>query len=768
MSCCLKIELRENPDYLPDWVRDSHGIASFDMSPETKFSRTAKSSTLSEIDKITTGAAMGFSLPKTEKNKAILTAYGNPQQYGYSHRDIIPVRIIEGSRVATEDYIRVLRVTAKGYEVEIFSGDSIWLGELEGYRICQFNFDPFILTEANLIANWQAPIGAVQYRFPLVNYGNWSHIPAVYDDDGNITQRGRPGVGDFRPWIHVYDFLKNVFCDIGWEFHSPVLETAWGRRIISYTLGDLNTRLEKYRFRAVVEEDYWGDFIRNGASNPPGYDDASNQIKAYDDHTQGYDNGGIPGFYFYDAVPVWAYNFHTKGLSGRFKFKFRIIIDTSDDNTLRYVQFRINVTDGTTFTDIPGSVHLIGNPYGGGVQTIEGEIETDVNPALWYTFILDEELSLPGHFGPIMISSNSGFGFFKVLAGSEIWVEPVSVLLQEEALILPDTLMDCNTYFLDFLKGVLHLIGRGRIETDAIRKVVTIYHPDPVTIWGEERPEAYYFPENRAISIEDGFQCKSEIAAIRTGISERYYEIGFKSTSDSYCRREGYSGDIQPYRKRIDFGGNKGLSEETKTDLNPYFEPTLTAADMSLAHPIPTGAPVIPMCWDNDSHEISADISPRIMYWAGLRQQVAGAYGGSVMYAGWYLGVTPQNSVPMAFHIHTGTVAATTITNPAFNIPENVVYGDVPIDLYRLFWRRQIIELERSFLIEIAAYARPETFYRADFRSLRIITYIGKRFLARLTAIEGYRPCETAPARLTLQPVVYDEDTACDPTIIGN
>lgn len=41
---------------------------------------------------------------------------------------------------------------------------------------------------------------------------------------------------DFRPWHFAYPLLKRMFCNIGYDLESPILESSYGRRILTYLL----------------------------------------------------------------------------------------------------------------------------------------------------------------------------------------------------------------------------------------------------------------------------------------------------------------------------------------------------------------------------------------------------------------------------------------------------------------------------------------------------------------------------------------------------
>lgn len=41
---------------------------------------------------------------------------------------------------------------------------------------------------------------------------------------------------DFRPWHFAYPLLKRMFCNIGYDLESPILESNYGRRILTYLL----------------------------------------------------------------------------------------------------------------------------------------------------------------------------------------------------------------------------------------------------------------------------------------------------------------------------------------------------------------------------------------------------------------------------------------------------------------------------------------------------------------------------------------------------
>lgn len=765
MSCCVKIYLREIPVNVPESIKDSKGNVKFELSTDFAISKTKKLSQLTDFQNIGTDGVLGFNIPRTDNNSFLINTYGRPTAFNFDHRKVIPVIVFDGAKVFEEDYIRILRVSESGWEVELFRGSDYWKESLESVRLCELTFDNFILRTDNLLANWDAEIGDVEYRFPLIDYGNWSNA-AVFSggDPLNVVTAGQAENEDFRPWFHVFYVLEKAFCAIGWKFRSPILESDFGLRLIAYILSDFDIPSQNYSFKAVVTDRHFGG-VGAPLFNSPDYSMITDAIRAYDDFNLGYDNGGTPGFYRPSATfqpgcsaASGAGYFFTRGLSGTFRFRFRVTINTSFDQTDRLLQFKVkqrgglNPTFATTYFRV----------YADQTQTFEHTITLDILPGNCYEFWIDEIIESPGApASTVIYSSLSGNGYWEVLEGSEVWVEPVKIRFADGMLIVPQTLINCKYTADKFLAGVMHLFGSGLLQTDLIDKTVTLFHRDDVIFGLGLRPESYFKKETEALELNAVLECKSSESILKTGLEDRYLNLRYKKSDDKFVELSGYGDENQPQQKSLDFGANNGFKETIKTDENPFFEPTLMRICDSLESPSGYGNVIIPVAWDNDEGKISYNINPRILLWGGTIEQPGQLSGSDYIPRSWYWS-TPDfesNFIPFSYSQYSDQIG---IINPQ-KVPYNLAYGDFPdfpADLYTVFWRLALAERFKSFQILVKAILYSSQYNELSFRNLYYIAYNGDVFLAKLIEISNYNVC-TGNANLVMQPVLYNETDVC-------
>ncbi|MBK9258172.1 MAG: hypothetical protein IPM42_22255 [Saprospiraceae bacterium] len=64
-------------------------------------------------------------------------------------------------------------------------------------------------------------------------------------------------MADFRPLIHALKTMQLAFCEAGWKFSCPILETDTGRRLVTYSLKkelfSSEDDLKRIKFKATTE-----------------------------------------------------------------------------------------------------------------------------------------------------------------------------------------------------------------------------------------------------------------------------------------------------------------------------------------------------------------------------------------------------------------------------------------------------------------------------------------------------------------------------------
>lgn len=760
----ITIILKNTPANIPSWALNSNGQLVLDIYKDMSFQRTKKVEELTIFEEISNEGVFGFALPKTEKNNLVLKQYGNPSIYDIKlHKKPIKVIVFEGHKVLRQNTMLVLRSNSQEWEVQLIDDSDFWKTKLNSIYPCDIDFGTFQTIDANLQTNWADNAfyedGDQGVYFPLCHYGNWS-TNAVYNDDGNINKTGGADESDFRPWVHILALLQKAFCKIGWKFESPVLESNWGRRLIAYLLTafDGSKGLDKFGFRAVVQSDYtfltgtdpidWPGGVPSWLIYP------GQTLQAYDTAPGGFDNSelytqSIPG------VPRASgpvdYLFY-EGFSGEMTFTIKAKVSTEQFGDRVIFNWAFSIIDSADPDPVNAFKGVVVSPYyQADNETISTEFTTqviDMQPT-WRVFVTLQTWFIDPNQG-------SGNGIVDILGGSEFYNTPLSLKLRPGMTINISSYLTCEHSVSDILKAVLHILGKGAITTDIISRTVTVYQKDNTEFWNGEKPTPYYLGDSINESL---IRCDSDKASMRTGIEKRYYRLTFADTDDEYSKSLGFSNDNPQYAKLIDFGENLQYEDDIKEDRNPLFEPTsnitaddLQHSDVTIGSETINGAVEIPALWDNDDNEISQDLGPRILYAHGLNKQFIANDNGSLSFASWSYKGSIINNFPVAFQV-TGKQYG----DDAISLPQNIAYGNFDIDLYTLFWKQYLTELEKSLFIEYDAFITPTLFVNETFRKFIYVQFNGRKFKSKLISITDYEGLKTSTARIEVMPVVNCE-----------
>lgn len=742
MSKCVQIYLRKPPPNLPDYCYDADGQVRLELDV-LQFDKTKQVEQLSEFDTLSGGGVLGFTLLDTACNYAVLKSYGNPNAFQFDHQICLDVIATEGYCTLRQNALQVLERTDDGWEAELIDGDGFWKTDMANMRMCDIDYPKIVFNDETIRDSWPNALyndGDPGYYFPLVHYGNWGR-ESIRDDNGNITQLGFAEVTDFRPWFHVLALLQKAFCQIGWVFKSPVLESQWGRRLITYIAPN-------YDEIGVSTQLGWkvgwkGDTAVLGGGmngNAPLFFHKEFLFNC-DDTDPFYDDGGTGAAGFINTDTGQMDN-----LCGDYRIEIQMEIDPKFfDNPNQVISFAININGQITYSPqktYDGTTTIFYHDFGI-IKDLDGDsiiagIGTQVQ-----IFIEDD----------IIVSDNS---FMKVTQTKFCLMADIEYDLS--------IFLDCEKSFLDWFKGILHLIGRGKIITDEINKCVTVYHPDDLTSMANgERPQPFHKP-GPAKSTLGKIVCKSKNVTLNPEIENRFYQLQFADSDDCYVTETlNRDNDDNPmYVKRLDFGAGKNRNSETKKDVNNCFEPTgqIIADDLDAGNNPDTPHVEIPALWDNCDYENSTDIGPRIAYAAGLSRQYRGNdENGNPVYAQWSYRQPPfiftEEELPFAYQLTEQEIS------DGVKFQGNVVYGNTEKDMYTLFWARRISEIKNAMPVTHEAVLSNCEFKAIDFRPKWMVEYEGQCYEAKLEEVDGFKSCSRAPGVLTFTPILYDEELEC-------
>lgn len=655
--------------------------------------RMSKSvSELTDIDKIKDEAATGGDLPYSLVNDLALGRYKNHNilDNNYSFRE---VEVWDRSVKHNLDRLYVLGVNDenKTYNIELRRGDNHWLSIARTTFLNELDLGEFVFTEANVTDNFtngaEYTDGTVGVAFIPIHFGAW------FRTDQTVTE-------DLRPLIHALYIFQSAFCDIGWNFSCPALETPHGRRWACYLLKeDYGTNEDLLMLR---------EFRATGTSTTPpnGQMIFTGEIFDYGGHYN-----PVTGFYTGPGV-------HTFNVSG-----FIFHVNTASLYFSGTIEIRKENAGGTISILGSQSFDIASNTQ----ESIDIYIQTEKTTVL------------PGEKVFINISLSAALDGIVALNWSNktfktYYVEGDTIPIAEN--IHPDYTL------LDFMKGITHLL-KGKVITDWATKTVSILTPYDVDFYGDV---AGGFFEDTIEDLTDRVLCDSKQVAVEEVKRKRFYELEFKKSTDKYIEQLDL---VEPLHGMFVDLGNQ-YEPETVRSQNPFFEPTANAEanDMPRAT---AAAPDIPYMWDNTDGELSYKIGPRILYLHGEVEQAQDTGVGNTD-RGWNFKGTDLDVIPYGFQKPGSQILVSTVLT---DIDERLIYGDDEEngnDLWRLVWRKEIIEdlftVRTSFDVLMSVHQ-----YKAEnFRGVKEVFYDGRTTLYRPVELNDFNS-EDGKGELIMKPI---------------
>lgn len=695
-----------------------------DYCPDLKRSKKADQA---ELDRVSAEGVLGFFLINTEKNEwALKDNFAHVQAW----QDGVPL---------AQTYLRVYNRSKRGMEVELIMAADFWAIQIRKVKLCQIALGNFQLTETNLRNNWISPKyndGDAGLYFPLINYGNWSGTAAVWDGDTLITPGGADE-SDFRPWFHILYLLQKGFCSIGYKFRSPILETDWGRRLISYVLVDLagDNSLNGFKVNVYQTESYkaWAVSTPESIPGNPAWLAPTEELQLLDNNIQGFDNGFYVASNFGEINADGSFNYYFfYGLSGEYEFELELDIDSSISGDT--IIFNLNFV---AFDPTNPSVAFVGSEASpqfivvGEKKTIRWTTRIfALNPKYRYAFTITQ-------------TSFTGFGEY-IISNASIKAKPKTVKFQPNMQLILNAWVNCEYEFDKLLSGVIHLI-QGRLVSDESTRTVWLLHPEKIQLLSGEEPEPFFTGQ----TLDAEYDCTSTKETYRRIVENRYLNIGFKAPDDDWVKSQNYDSDNPIFAKKLDFG--EQYEEATSNNYNPFFEASdnYLSKDLQAIYTLPLECAVnIPACWDNTDHKSSTKITPRILYALGYVSQYRGkTSGGTDVIANWkFKGIT-ETLIPYAYQVSNESIGV----DETAAVPDvHLIYGDRSNDLSQQYWQLLILELLANIEIDFQLILNPVEFDLLNFRRWLNLKIGNKRYVGRLTEITDYQGTK---ADVTFRPV---------------
>ena len=693
MSCCLRILIKNLPRDISAQYLDADGQLWLDVG-DSRPKLTTKSGALNlDTGKAFDEAALGFTLPLTKKNQHYFEKSGM-----FSPNTVDPVTagvdvfVLANTYALRQNKLFVKGVKDNGIEIELVQEEGSWWAQASELKLYTLDFGSYVHNQTTIEAQWGNPDwqdADPMYYHPLIHYGGFR--------DGT----DEVWLEDFRPFLPVLGVLRKGFCEIGWEFQSPILEgDEWGRRLWMYLLKpdfwDYSNRGVKYRFSA--------EYSVATLINP--------------------NVGGLPTPHVtpdtvtYDPYGHWAvysgvgrYTNNQRPFKCRFRLQGDITLVSNsllhfgawDVNNQQLGELKVFATAGTTTIDAVSDCFYL-----------------PVNASFKVVNLAD---------------SNA----FTAEIGFELSVE----VCDEDRIYEGDTvqineLVDEDITLLDIVKGLSHL--GLRLHADYANKQVYLFPEtlDKALLFGGSYDGFYQAGANMTYIGESGGSCK--VSKKTQTPKNRFVRFAFKKSTDAYVKRNELEADAPLFSQEVDLG--TGKSDKIKDLRNPIFEPT---ADIGFG----SGAR-IPAMWDNKDGKVSTDIAPRILFAHGyIKQSNNGAIAQFT-----YEGYDQKELMPYMSQLN--TMSKDDGSGGTTFMDGNVAYGD-STGLHSTYMYRALLQL-RSLFLENKSIVTAELimtmseFISLPFRSVVLVKWQEKDVAYFIESVNDWDVCDWS-CKLTLIPV---------------
>ena len=399
--------------------------------------------------------------------------------------------------------------------------------------------------------------------FPLVDYGN------LYRD----WQGTSPRSNDFfaplqhmRPHFYLNELMKKAFCKIGVPFCSPVLDSEWGSKIITYLIennyGTATEDTYQLNARATVENDYQMSFPLHG--------DKCGAVKFPNVE---FDNGGI-------LVNTFS---QTLRANGEVCVRGTVIGEFGHDVDLEASLQIVKIRKDTFNVNNPGAGGTFGTEviYEQDISTKEFSIDFEIDGVSLtdcddFAIIICREAppSSPATRPSTFIKEGS---FLEVEGRRKYWNEGDNVDLKK--------LIDQNLTVLDLIKGVTNTLNL-KFYTDPVTCKVYALQPYEVELLGEIVEG--FLKETEVNDYTELIQIKSKDIKGIDYNQARYVKFQFARSTDRYIDEYSQS------KVQDDFNKDDGVAVHLKDalwcktiDLGEQFDSTKTTTCLLYTSPSP-------------------------------------------------------------------------------------------------------------------------------------------------------------------------------------
>lgn len=736
MAQCIRLMIPSYNYTVPAWYIESDGMIILDTDTNFSLRLTKQLESLSNLNNIKIDGVLGFSLPATPKNDLLLRRYVMPNTADATF-DGIDVNIQIGSRRIKQNKLFVLRYAAGQYDIEIRNTIEHWIFGAKNLKLVDLDLGAkFDFTISNIF-NYSGT-GPEEYldggsglRWPLAFYGGW------------FGKQREPILSDMRPWFSILYLLQKGFCQLGWSFRSTVLESDYGRRLISYLLaedfGQDAAVLESRKFAAntAVDTAWYYSAVGGGFNVPIAAKKVIFEVET-EDIGNNYDpsTGQYAGACVSDVTAKVKVRFKGESAGGGTDIKPLI---------LRVKLMYSHPTLGQL--EIGSTEKYCSSPEFNDTQTYEFYMELTVK---------DVELE-PGAFLYVTFGGDqTPIQNLEVRSGSKFYNTPKRTYLRAGDSFFLQSLFDPNISLLDLLKGTSHLFN-GKFYTDWVNKEIWLYPTYNTKHYNGELSTGYFL-ETTNLDITKDLQCDSEIIETPTNDITRYTTIKFKGDGD-YFVKEKVGKDAQPLHSYTIDRGEK-FGEDTTTLENPLFEAMVNdLVDDVAVNNVAIDIPHLAESYDVEKPKVNYKIKPRVAYWHGNHQQFQNGTFADVRLFG-----TGSYYIPYACQLSNANSAAGGYPFP------NVIYGEDPAnkDLYNYFYKKWMYETTENLSLELLVFLKQNDYFRYNFRESYTFKILGRTVIGRLIEVRDFDTCSLSSTPVKIIPIKQSFNSCLDVPNSGN
>lgn len=683
----------------PNWLTPANELY-IDLDDEFNLILSKEITKLTDVNQITVETVIDTSIPATQKNLAVLGISIDVDMIDNTYPDH-EIDIDFYHATLPHSLLRVVEYSKEDnrIEIQLIHSDDFWIEKLKKITLDSLALGTFEYTDANVLDNWENKDsyvdGEAGYYLGHVHYGGYTN-----------KQNGLYilSTSDLRPLVHSLKILQLAFCDAGWKFSCPILESPTGRRIVSYVnsenFGSTDADIEQLKFKATIEGssrfkfqgiEYYATILNKTTTDQK----LKFNIEVEDnggshDHTTGiFSRAGI-----FDFVAEFTVDIVIGGaglFSGEGVVRFRLVREFYD-----------------------GTIEFLDEPY---------EIRTRSKTTIFgqrLTFLAEDITLHPGDKIYIQYYiGGSNIGRVDVRNGGVFYNKPKRKILQ------PGDTIDVGANLrhdscLDYLKGICHLF-QLMAYTDYSSNTVHFLTPYDLDFFGDS--VTGYFNASLNDVKSKMIERSEKYNQIEKVLKNRRY--AFKKSTDALIKSFEWN-EYEPYSRFIDRGFDVKNSELNEVFENPYFEATYSQDTGLDVH---GGILEAPWMVDNLDRNISYNIQPRILIAGGIQTLYykKGGASGNAINAATYYRFTYGNSYYPIGHCFQKCNQGIEITGtyPDFELPPDnrkLIYGHDEFDLYELIHKKYDLHIRDNPEIILKAKWDPEDYLSEYFRERILIS----------------------------------------------